>query len=70
MAEYLQLGAMRTWYAEHGSGDPLVLLHGGLVDDRFFEPNLSALADRYHVYTPKRRGHGHTRTCPGPSRTS
>jgi pimeloyl-ACP methyl ester carboxylesterase len=67
MAEYVQLGAVRTWYDEHGSGDPLVLMHGGLVDARFFEPNLEALAERFHVYTPERRGHGHTGDVPGPT---
>jgi pimeloyl-ACP methyl ester carboxylesterase len=66
MAEYVQLGAVKTWYDEHGSGDPLVLMHGGLVDARFFEPNLEALAERFHVYTPERRGHGHTPDVPGP----
>jgi pimeloyl-ACP methyl ester carboxylesterase len=66
MAEYVQLGAVKTWYDEHGSGDPLVLMHGGLVDARFFEPNLEALAERFHVYTPERRGHGHTADVPGP----
>jgi pimeloyl-ACP methyl ester carboxylesterase len=66
MAEYVQLGAVKTWYDEHGSGDPLVLMHGGLVDARFFEPNLEALAERFHVYTPERRGHGHTGDVPGP----
>ena len=66
MAEYVQLGDVRTWYDEHGSGDPLVLMHGGLVDARFFEPNLAALAERFHVYTPERRGHGHTPDVPGP----
>jgi pimeloyl-ACP methyl ester carboxylesterase len=60
MAEYVQLGAVKTWYDEHGEGEPLVLMHGGLVDARFFEPNLAALAGRFHVYTPERRGHGHT----------
>jgi pimeloyl-ACP methyl ester carboxylesterase len=60
MAEYVQLGAVKTWYDEHGAGEPLVLMHGGLVDARFFEPNLAALAGRFHVYTPERRGHGHT----------
>jgi pimeloyl-ACP methyl ester carboxylesterase len=35
-------------------------MHGGLVDARFFEPNLGALAARFHVYTPERRGQGHT----------
>jgi pimeloyl-ACP methyl ester carboxylesterase len=66
MAEYVQLGALKTWYDKHGSGDPLVLLHGGLVDARFFEPNLGALAGRFRVYTPERRGHGHTPDVPGP----
>lgn len=66
MAGYVQLGEVQTWYDEHGSGDPLVLLHGGLVDARFFEPNLGPLAERFHVYTPERRGHGHTPDVPGP----
>jgi pimeloyl-ACP methyl ester carboxylesterase len=66
MADYVQLGDVRTWYDEHGSGEPLVLLHGGLVDARFFAPNLGPLAERFRVYTPERRGHGHTPDVPGP----
>ena len=66
MAEYVQLGAVKAWYDEHGSGDPLVLMHGGLVDARWFEPNLGPLAERFHVYTPEQRGHGHTADVPGP----
>jgi pimeloyl-ACP methyl ester carboxylesterase len=66
MAEYVQLGAVKTWYDEHGSGDALVLMHGGLVDARWFEPNLGPLAERFHVYTPERRGHGHTPDVSGP----
>ena len=66
MAQYVQTGAANTWYDEHGSGDPLVLLHGGLVDARFFAPNLMPLAERFHVYTPERRGHGHTADVEGP----
>jgi pimeloyl-ACP methyl ester carboxylesterase len=66
MAEYVQLGAVKTWYDEQGEGEPLVLMHGGLVDARFFEPNLAALTERFHVYTPERRGHGHTPDVDGP----
>jgi pimeloyl-ACP methyl ester carboxylesterase len=66
MATYVQLGAVKTWYDEHGGGEPLVLLHGGLVDARWFEPNLPALAEHFHVYTPERRGHGHTPDVEGP----
>jgi pimeloyl-ACP methyl ester carboxylesterase len=66
MAEYVQLGAVKTWYDEQGSGDPLVLMHGGLVDARFFEPNIGPLVEHFHVYTPERRGHGHTPDVEGP----
>jgi pimeloyl-ACP methyl ester carboxylesterase len=66
MAQYVQLGPVRTWYDEHGEGDPLVLLHGGLVDARFFAPNLGPLSESFHVYTPERRGHGHTPDVEGP----
>ena len=66
MAAYAQLDGVKIWYDEHGTGDPLVLMHGGLVDARFFEPNLGALAERFHVYTPERRGHGHTPDVDGP----
>src|SRR4029453_7498353 len=66
MGGAVQRGTVKTWYDEHGSGDRLVLMHGGLVDARFFEPNLDALAERFRVYTPERRGHGHTPDVPGP----
>jgi pimeloyl-ACP methyl ester carboxylesterase len=66
MGTYVQLGDVKTWYDEYGEGEPLVLMHGGLVDARFFEPNLGPLAEHFHVYTPERRGHGHTPDVPGP----
>src|SRR5947209_5626343 len=68
MADYVSLAGVRTWYDKHGDGDPLVLLHpgGGGVDARAFGPNLGPLADRFHVYTPERRGHGHTPDVAGP----
>jgi len=66
MAQYVQLGTVRTWYDERGDGEPLVLMHGGLVDSRFLEPNLGPLAERFHVYTPDRRGHGRTPDVDGP----
>ena len=66
MGTYVQTGNVKTWYAEYGRGTPLVLLHGGLVDARFFEPNLEALTEHFHVFTPERRGHGHTPDVDGP----
>jgi pimeloyl-ACP methyl ester carboxylesterase len=68
MAEYVLLGGVRTWYEEHGDGQPLVLLHpgGAGVDARAFGPNLGPLAARFRVYTPERRAHGHSPDVAGP----
>lgn len=66
MGDYVTSGPARTWYEQHGDGDPLVLLHGGMVDSRWFEPNLGPLAERFSVYTPDLRGHGHTADVEGP----
>lgn len=62
MAGYAELGDVHTWYDEHGEGEPVVLLHpgGAGVDARAFAPNLGALAARFRVFTPERRGHGRT----------
>lgn len=63
---YVTAGGVRTWYAEHGAGDPLLLLHGGLTDASEFGATMPALAERFRVLTPERRGHGHTADVPGP----
>jgi pimeloyl-ACP methyl ester carboxylesterase len=61
MAELVDLVGVRCWYEEHGSGEPLVLLHPGGVDARALDPHpLQALAERFRVLTPERRGHGHS----------
>ena len=68
MADYVQLGGVRTWYEEQGSGEALVLLHpgGAGVDARALETQAGALAARFHLYTPERRGHGRTPGVEGP----
>ncbi len=37
-------------YAEAGSGPPLVLVHGTLLDQRYWAPQMTAFGARYHVY--------------------
>jgi pimeloyl-ACP methyl ester carboxylesterase len=66
MATYVDVNGVHMWYDERGQGDPLVLLHGGLTDSRDFGGNLEALASRFRVYLPDRRGHGHTADVQGP----
>lgn len=66
MGTYAELPSVRTWYDERGDGEPLVLLHGGAVDARWFDPNIDALAEHFHVYAVDLRGHGHTPDVEGP----
>ena len=51
--------------AEHGSGDPVLLLHGGLESSTTWAAQIPALAERYRDVTIDRRGHGGT-PDPGP----
>jgi len=66
VASYVDAGGVHTWYDEHGTGRPLVLLHGGFSDASEFGANIPALAERFRVLTPERRGHGHTPDITGP----
>ena len=68
MSEYIEVGGIRTWYDERGTGEPLVLLHpgGAGVDARAWGPNLPALAEQFTVLTPERRAHGRTPDVDGP----
>ena len=39
------------WYDRTGAGDPVVLLHEGVVDSRSWAPIVPALAERFQVVT-------------------
>ncbi|MGH9894079.1 MAG: alpha/beta fold hydrolase [bacterium] len=66
MSAVVELNGVRTWYEQHGQGEPLVALHPGLADSRAFGPNIGAWSERFRVFTPERRGHGHTPDVDGP----
>jgi pimeloyl-ACP methyl ester carboxylesterase len=63
---YADLSNGRVWYDEQGHGEPLVVLHGGAVDARFFEQNVAALAERFRVISTDLWGHGRTPDREGP----
>ncbi len=56
--------AWRCW----GSGDPLVLLHGGHGSWRHWVKNIEALAARRTVWVPDMPGYGDSDTLPGDHR--
>jgi pimeloyl-ACP methyl ester carboxylesterase len=58
---YLPVNGLQLYYEVHGSGRPLVLLHGGLLTiDLNFGPLLEPLAASRQVIAVEFQGHGHT----------
>ena len=49
------------YFTEHGSGPPLLLVHGLMVSGEMFEPVIEPLATRHRVIVPDLRGHGRSR---------
>lgn len=66
MTGYIDAGGVHTYYEMRGAGDPVVMLHGGFATIETWEAQAAALAERYRVYLPERRGHGRTRDVEGP----
>jgi pimeloyl-ACP methyl ester carboxylesterase len=58
--EYAEVNGMNLYYETHGSGRPMILLHGGLGSGEMFGPILPALAERHQVIAPDLQGHGRT----------
>src|SRR6478735_2477254 len=57
---YGDVNGIHLYYETHGSGKPLVLLHGGLGSGEMFGPTLTALAAGHQVTLPDLQGHGRT----------
>jgi pimeloyl-ACP methyl ester carboxylesterase len=58
---YAQVNGLQLYYERHGSGRPLVLLHGGLLTiDLNFGRLLEPLAATRQVIAVELQGHGHT----------
>ena len=54
------------WYERTGSGDPVVLLHAGVVDSRIWAPVVPLLADRFDVVAYDQRAYGQSSGWDGP----
>lgn len=59
--QYASVNGLDLYYERHGSGKPLILLHGGLgTVEEIFGRLLPALAARREVIAVELQGHGHT----------
>ena len=57
---YADVNGLHLYYEIHGSGRPLILLHGGLGTGDMFGPVRAELAAQHQVITPDLQGHGRT----------
>src|SRR6266566_3154315 len=58
--QYAEVNGINLYYETHGSGRPLVLLHGGLGSGEMFGPVLPTIAERHEVVVVDLQGHGRT----------
>ena len=57
---YADVNGINLYYEIHGTGRPVVLLHGGLGSGEMFGPLLPALAEGHQVVAVDLQGHGRT----------
>jgi pimeloyl-ACP methyl ester carboxylesterase len=55
---YANVNGAQLYYTIHGSGDPLVLLHGGLGNTEYWGGQIAAFSAKYKVINIASRGHG------------
>jgi pimeloyl-ACP methyl ester carboxylesterase len=58
--QHADVNGINLYYETHGSGRPLVLLHGGLGSGEMFGQVLPLLAERHQVIAVDLQGHGRT----------
>jgi len=52
------INGIQLYYEIHGSGDPLLLIHGGLGNAGYWEQQIPVFAQHYQVIALDSRGHG------------
>jgi pimeloyl-ACP methyl ester carboxylesterase len=57
---YAPVGDLNMYYETHGSGRPLILLHGAYMTIDMMGPLLPGLAEHRQVIAVEQQGHGHT----------
>lgn len=57
---YADVNGINLYYETHGTGKPLILLHGGLGSGEMFGPVLPALTAGHQVIAVDLQGHGRT----------
>ena len=59
-SDYAPVNGLRLYYEIHGSGEPLILLHGGFGAGDMFAPMMPVLSQHRQVITVDLQAHGRT----------
>jgi pimeloyl-ACP methyl ester carboxylesterase len=60
VGQYAEVNGINLYFETHGTGQPLILLHGGLGSGEMFGPTLTELAQQHQVIAVDLQGHGRT----------
>ena len=63
---FAPINGLEMYYEIHGSGEPLLMLHGGIGAHEQFGPNLAELARTRQVIVAHMQGHGFTKDIDRP----
>jgi len=58
--EWVRTNGLHIYYETQGSGEPLILLHGGTETGHMWQPHIPSFAEHFRVIAPDSRGHGQT----------
>nr|WP_296775687.1 alpha/beta hydrolase [Rhodococcus sp. (in: high G+C Gram-positive bacteria)] len=56
----VRVDGAEIYHEIQGTGDPVLLLHGGFYSIEIMRPQMNSLSPRYRVHAPERTGHGRT----------
>ncbi len=60
LKSYASVNGLKLYYEIQGTGEPVIVLHGGLGNTELYMPNVSALAKNHKVIAVDLQGHGRT----------
>src|SRR5215213_5273187 len=58
--QYAEVNGVNLYYETHGTGHPMILLHGGLGSGEMFDAVLPQLVEHHQVILVDLQGHGRT----------
>ncbi|HKP51771.1 MAG TPA: alpha/beta hydrolase [Chloroflexia bacterium] len=62
---YIKANGLNIYYEEYGTGEPLILLHGGTATLQSWQEHIPAFAKHFRVIALDSRGHGKTNNPAG-----